>query len=133
MPALGWTRTRSALECVGRHPVTTVWIGLQLNLLAYDLTYERATTVEGMNHGLWMAGVVSLLNTPGVWVVSPLFELVFALLPATGSSALSGVGGKITLLALWLLSAVVTYLFWRRLAIPGFRWLIKQGTGDAAA
>jgi hypothetical protein len=125
MPTLGWTGMRRALEYIGRRPIVTTWIGLQFNLFLYWRASEPYTLLDRLSHGFGILGAMSFLNTPGVWVVFPLAEVVDTLLMAGHQWGPSRVESDVTFLVMWILSAVVTYLFWTALALPGLRWLLR--------
>jgi hypothetical protein len=100
-----------ALAYIGRRPIVTMWIGLQFNLFLYWRASEPYTVLDRLSHGFGILGAMSLLNTPGVWVVFPWGR--------------SRVESDVTLLVMWILSALVTYLFWTALALPGLRRVLR--------
>src|SRR5688500_2261620 len=116
MPTLGWTRMRRVLEYIGRRPITTVWIGLQLNLILYWRASEPYpyTAFERFSQGMSIVLAISLLNIPGIWVISPFVGVVDAFLASRGSSGSSETVRDVIFLTAWLMSAVVTFVFWRR-------------------
>ena len=116
---------RRALEYIGRRPIVSIWIGLQVNLFLYWLASEPYSLRDRLSHGLGILGAMSLLNTPGVWVVAPLFEIVEGLITAGDPWGPSRTLSDRAFVVLWILSALVTYLFWTALALPGLRWLLR--------
>jgi hypothetical protein len=115
---------RRALEYVGRRPIVTLWLGLQFNLYLYWRASEAHRLLDRISDGFGILGAMSLLNTPGVWIVFPLAEVVEVLFPA-GAWGPIPVESDVTFLVMWILSALVTYLFWTALALPCFRWLLR--------
>jgi hypothetical protein len=122
---MDWTGMRRALEYIGRRPIVTMWIGLQFDLFLYWRASEPYGLLDRLRHGFGILGAMSLLNTPGVWVVFPLAEVVDVLSTAGDPRGPGCVDSDVTLLVMWILSASVTYLFWTALALPGFRWLLR--------
>jgi len=116
---------RRALGYIGRRPIVTMWTGLQFSLLVYWRASEPYTLLDRLSHGVGILGAMSLLNTPGVWVVFPLAEVVGVVLTAEDSWGPGGVESEILFLVMWIVSALLTYLFWTALALPGLRRVLR--------
>src|SRR5260221_12944180 len=125
MPTQAWTGMRRALAYIGRRPIVTIWIGLQFNLFLYWRAAEPYTLLDRFTHGIWILGAMSLLNTPGVWIVSPLAEVVTVFLTAGDLRGPRPVTSDVTFLVVWILSALVTYSFWTFLGLPALRRLLR--------
>jgi len=106
---------RRAVKCAGRHPVLTLWVGLQVDLFLYWLLGWR-TTSWGVYDA---AGCAAILNFPGAWIVYWVHARVRELLG--GQPFRNGdVAADFAFLAWWIASAAVTYWFW---AIAVMSWL----------
>ena len=123
MPTLGLTRTRRALEYVGRHPIAAVWIVLQLNVFIY---WRAAEPYSRFDHDYRVLVTMCFLNIPGAWIVCPLVKAIGMLLPAGEGPVKSPLSSDLLVVVAWILSAFTTYCFWVAIGIPGFRRIGEQ-------
>jgi hypothetical protein len=114
------------LESVGRHPLASLWCGLQLNLLLYWRLGAPPGPLGRFAHELGTAGAMSVLNTPGIWLVAPLLPLLDTAARAAAPLARPRDASDTAFVLTWALSGLITYLFWRTLTRIGRAWLQRE-------
>jgi hypothetical protein len=119
---LPWASANKVLGVIGRRPILTLWIGLNLVLLVWWRVFEPVADAERLEHQLTFLGIVNLLDWPGSWITRAwlaVVELLSSFVRGRESRPLL-LGGQ-GVLVVWLLSAAITWAFWELIAVPAAR------------